>query len=248
MTKDEAMKLALEALENHSGNYKLSKTESVLYKNAVDALRQALEQPDPRPEWMKGDLDINKALERAGQILAQPEQEPVVLNQFLSDVMTAAGLVKHGKQSKALAARLQVEVMRLHTALRAALEQPEQEPFGYFHYDLGLELWQETGTGDGKPLYAAPPKPADDLIVGYAESHDINRAGHDFWVSRQPGKNTVPLYLYGQPPKIWQGLTDEEIEVLYDQAEHHHGEFNYWFDHNSFARAIEAKLKEKNRG
>jgi len=44
MTKDETLKLALEALENHSGNYKLSKTESVLHKNAVDALRQALER------------------------------------------------------------------------------------------------------------------------------------------------------------------------------------------------------------
>lgn len=94
-------------------------------------------------------------IQRLRQALAESEQEPVVLNQFLSDVMTAAGLVRHGKQCKALATRLRVEVMRLHAA---PPKQQEQEPFGYFHYDLGLELWQETGTGDGKPLYAAPPK------------------------------------------------------------------------------------------
>lgn len=130
--KTEALKLALEAISALLYN-DMNRVEIAM--NAIAALRQALEQPSD-----------------------SVEQKPVVLNQFLSDVMTAAGLVKHGKQSKALAARLQVEVMKLHTALRAALEQPEQEPFGYFHYDLGLELWQETGTGDGKPLYAAPPK------------------------------------------------------------------------------------------
>ena len=35
--------------------------------------------------------------------------------QFLSDVMTAAGLVEHGKRSKALAGRLSARVMELYT-------------------------------------------------------------------------------------------------------------------------------------
>ena len=86
---------------------------------------------------------------------------------------------------------------------------------------------------------AAPPKPAQDLIVGYADVHDLTRDGHDFWVSRQPGKNTVPLYLYGHPPKIWQGLTDEDVDKLCMA-------FMGQFHKPSFARAIEAKLKEKN--
>ncbi len=46
MTKDEALKMALEALENHSGNYKLSKNEGIHYNKAITALRQAIEQPD----------------------------------------------------------------------------------------------------------------------------------------------------------------------------------------------------------
>ena len=30
--------------------------------------------------------------------------------------------------------------------------------------------------------------------VGYADKYDLEREGHDFWVSRQEGKHTVPLY------------------------------------------------------
>ena len=50
MTKDEAMKLALEALENHSGNYKLSKSECVTHNAAIDALREALAKQPAQQE------------------------------------------------------------------------------------------------------------------------------------------------------------------------------------------------------
>lgn len=30
--------------------------------------------------------------------------------------------------------------------------------------------------------------------IGYADKHDLEREGHDFWVSREPGKDTVPIY------------------------------------------------------
>jgi hypothetical protein len=45
-----------------------------------------------------------------------------------------------------------------------------------------------------------------------------------------------------QPQRIWQGLTDEEIDHIYTgiRAVHHE------IDSYVFARAIEAKLKEKN--
>lgn len=112
--------------------------------------------------------------------------------------------------------------------------------------------------------------------VGYADKYDLEREGHDFWVSRQEGKHTVPLYakqykqetvgwatitngypsmwvfnpeyvknnpnttvtLYTTPPKReWVGLTDEEIRDIH---------WSKPMDEYSFARAIEAKLKEKN--
>ena len=108
----------------------------------------------------------------------------------------------------------------------------------------------------------APPKPAQDLIVGYADSHDIARDGHDFWVSRQPGKNTVPLYANPininsltaeawcngyeaatkQFKREWVGLTDEEIDAIADQLD----DTTIGWSTHEFARAIEAKLKKNN--
>ena len=50
----------------------------------------------------------------------------------------------------------------------------------------------------------------------------------------------VPLYT-APPKREWQGLTDEEYEAM---AEKH--VTNCYFDTLTYARAIEAKLKEKN--
>lgn len=62
-----------------------------------------------------------------------PQMMPAELSQFLSDVMTAAGLVSHGKQCKALGERLGDACMRLRlhypepfAALEAAREDAER--------------------------------------------------------------------------------------------------------------------------
>lgn len=85
-------------------------------------------------------------------------------------------------------------------ALRQALAQPEQEPvctkvegnqFETFkvRYEDAVKL---KDLPVGTKLYTAPPSKPE--IVGYADKHDIEREGHDFWVSREPGKDTVPIY------------------------------------------------------
>jgi hypothetical protein len=64
----------------------------------------------------------------------------------------------------------------------------------------------------------------------YGDHQFTNNLNHDL----------VPVYTH---PKEWEGLTDEEIDVI-DEAtwdEDHKS----WGIHD-FARAIEAKLKEKN--
>jgi len=48
MTK-EALTLALEALENHSGNYKLSKAECAKHEIVITAIKEALAQPEQEP-------------------------------------------------------------------------------------------------------------------------------------------------------------------------------------------------------
>jgi hypothetical protein len=45
MTKDEALDLALEALKEHEGNYKLGKEGVVRHEKAIDACEQALAAP-----------------------------------------------------------------------------------------------------------------------------------------------------------------------------------------------------------
>lgn len=131
MTKDEALKMELEASDaitygierDLEHDHELAVVERELASEAIIALRERL---------------------------AKPEQELVVLNQFLSDVMTAADLVRHGKQCKALATRLRVEVMKLHTALRQALAQPEKEPVAQYS-DIVSE-------GGLDPRNTAPPR------------------------------------------------------------------------------------------
>jgi hypothetical protein len=50
----------------------------------------------------------------------------------------------------------------------------------------------------------------------------------------------IATQLGWEPKREWQGLTDEEVKDLSDLLE---GE---WISYGGFARAIEAKLKEKN--
>ncbi len=95
--------------------------------------------------------------------------------------------------------------------------------------------------------------------VAWADKYDMDREGHDFWVSRQrPAKYGVPLYAapFSTPDSAahsadsagtfcrreWVGLTDEEIEKLFIWQEWSED----FAEYEPVARAIEAKLKEKN--
>jgi hypothetical protein len=72
-------------------------------------------------------------------------------------------------------------------ALRQALEQAQQEPFGYFRYDLHLDAWVENREGQqGTPLYTAPPKQpwvglTDDVIWSrWEDQSKPERSTRDF--------------------------------------------------------------------
>ena len=125
--------------------------------------------------------------------------------------------------------------LRAATALRAALAQPEQEPTR--SQKLRDAGYTRRPKGWGKD--EEEPEP-----VACADKYDLDREGHDFWVSRQANVRTgVPLYT-APPQREWQGLTDEEIK-------------NHWLiamqsvegtvlPIPEFALAIERALKEKN--
>ena len=162
--KDEALKLALEALENSIdlvsqearnaeelyGKYptRLARIQGLValegaHEKAITALRDALaEQPAP---MIRGDI-------RDGLVDDEPAQ---------------------------------------------------QEPFGYFRYDLRLDAWVQNRAGlTGTPFYTSPPA-----------------------------------------QRTWVWLTNVEIASA---CKKNGGSEWWWKDIEEFARAIEAKLKEKN--
>jgi len=97
------------------------------------------------------------------------------------------------------------------------------------------------------PLYAAPPPDSATHSADSAES--FCKPEPVAWISHnaglyhgKPDESLNPLPLYTAPQKKeWVGLTDEEYEAM---AEHY--VTNCYFDTLKYARAIEAKLKEKN--
>jgi hypothetical protein len=63
----------------------------------------------------------------------------------------------------------------------------------------------------------------------------------------QCGKPYTVTCISSKPSKQWVGLTDEEIQDLSYLSQKIDEGNAEWFDRWGFARAIEAKLKEKNK-
>lgn len=127
------------------------------------------------------------------------------------------------------------DVLRIQTALRERLAQPEQESVKFNctvvddAHPEGVPLSQWGKQQKYKPVAWA----------------DMAVRGEDKGLSWTPGHfHKTPLYT--EPPKKeWQGLTEVAIRGMcervpdYDISTH---------DLIQFARAIEAKLKERNHG
>jgi hypothetical protein len=113
------------------------------------------------------------------------------------------------------------EAHKAITALRERLTQPEQEPVDSAEKAeayLDARLWEFI-----------------DMAAAWPEAKPDPRIwGH------------VMVYAPKQPSKPWVGLTDEEIQDLGYLSEKFDASNSEWFDRWGFARAIEAKLKEKN--
>jgi hypothetical protein len=140
------------------------KDEALKLASALDHWATQMDmgrKPDPKSLIRKASAELRRLqaeLDAVKQALAAPVQEPVAFKQFLSDVHTAAGLVTHGKQCKALGERLSEGVMRYIATPPAGQPAPVQEsvawrnaairvgedlcsvgPFGY--YDMTAEQW-----------------------------------------------------------------------------------------------------------
>jgi hypothetical protein len=118
------------------------------------------------------------------------------------------------------------------TALRQALET-EQAMKDAIVGGTGVML-------DGKRI--DPATIYKEEPVAWANSSDLQN--FDMKVRTGPDlHHTVPLYT--APPKQWAGLTDEEIDVIYEE---HHNQYGECESPNfGYERAIEQALKEKNQ-
>jgi len=93
---------------------------------------------------------------------------------------------------------------------RQALAQPEQEPVSLYVYKPTLPRGHLKNVSDGDLPWVYDQDPSS----GY----------------------TARMLVYTTPPqRTWVGLTDEEMQALWDR-----------YAHMEMMRAIEAKLKEKN--
>ena len=86
MTKDEALKLALEALENMPAALReedLLGSDSELMLNAITAIEEALDECDEDELIIRyHEMTIKRLEKRIEELTAQPEQEPVAREQF----------------------------------------------------------------------------------------------------------------------------------------------------------------------
>jgi hypothetical protein len=141
--------------------------------------------------------------------------------------------------------------LEVRDLLRARIAQPEPDAaYGYAsrlaeaiyqkHYRQDSPEWKPLDDTLGVltqidnmtcRLVKAQPEPEPVAWVDWDEHGDA------FLTIKDCG---VPLYT-APPQREWQGLTDEEIK-----KEQHHIDWTSGHTYAKFARAIEAKLKEKN--
>ena len=85
---------------------------------------------------------------------------------------------------------------------------------------------------------ALAEQPAQQEPVAWANPGDLQN--FDMKVRTNGGPlHTVPLYTSPPASKPWVGLTQQDIDIAFDDTQEGGG-------FNEFARAIEAKLREKN--
>jgi hypothetical protein len=131
------------------------------------------------------------------------------------------------------------------TAIKEALAQPEQEPMtkaGELRA-MKTELWKQREQ-DGECKHCTDGCPACDARK-LPEQEPVAWRFYDgkMWcyvnnLTDLPQLKFEPLYTT-PPHSTWVGLTDEEINLIYAEPQTHVGQY---------AKAIEAKLKEKNNG
>ena len=243
MSKDEALKLALEALEEawyHVGTFQPTEKAIDLYDEARTAIKEALAQPEHgwTPERIAGMARLKDAQDKK---LAQPEQEPVA---WMDDYNACKC---PDNEARCFSDKV-FRMMQKHTDSLAK----QQEPVAKVCHDLDGHIgWNpnlKQLPNEGTPLYTSPPqrKPEQEPVTWRYKIVDV--FGRPAWTLKTPKSDTRVLEsqpLYTTPPPVAEPhkrkpLTEAELERLYDahaKCQEYGAWVSGWFE---FARAIEA--------
>ena len=185
--------------------------------------------------WILADYEdeVYAAITALREALAQPERRKPLTNkeiwQMVNDC-TIGGDLHADKFARAIEAAL--------SALKAALEQPEQEPVAFYHPNKGFYWAKPTHISAPAvvdvpplPLYTAPPAAAQPKQETQCKWPTCQNEEYQNTLAEQLKQELVT----GRP---WQSLTEEDLDYLCHLA--------YTGD-EEFALAVQAKLKERNK-
>jgi len=189
MTKDEAMKLALEALKN----FEKAGLATLKTIDAITAIKQALEQPEPEPvAWTDEDFT-----------------ELIVSEDIAKDIGATIPLYTSPPETAALLreiAVLSANALDDYKMIQSLMAEREPEPVavvsGYYGGKcVVLPTDRARIFNSGTAFYTHPPKREPEPEPVIDKSAAIRIATSLGWT----------------PKREWQGLTDEERSELLDK-------------------------------
>jgi hypothetical protein len=233
MTKDEALKLALEALENIDrwlptiGQKGLRDYEA----DAITAIKEALAQPEPfKPDWDTQAVLVEDAIQRMTKELKESSEKIKKLEKVIEDFeiereqdnayIYASSLATAIWQKHYIKESPKFELLDTTEGVLTQIDnmtcglvrekpaQQEQEPVAWGVFDHNLH----------------------DMFFAKEEAQEMVRLKGD-------GSTVKPLYTT-PPQRTWVGLTHEEVFAISNTMP--------YGNRFEFAIAIEARLKEKN--
>ena len=228
MTKDEALDLALEALEKSLPRLAPYGEQDWLdSRAAITAIKQARAAPVQKPYRPLQDNGSQYFGDSWDTLPTQPApvQEPVWIQpDHLQKAQRAPFLCRVEPHKRD-------DFVPLYTTPPAA---PMQEPVGRVCFEGDEVVWTDEPPESGTLLYTTPPAQPAPVPASWMEMVTANlvREGVNKHKARE-----LAEHFYGFAQRPFVGLTDEEVGDLSDFA---------YANDEEFVRNVEAKLKEKN--